>query len=212
MDSGIGYKRPYTSHMPRQNNKWFDEECQQFKAQLTKLGKVVSSGDSSKLHLLALKKKEFKKLVRKKKCKFYDNEIKELSKDSLCPNDFWKRLKRLNNTTKSQSPQQFHPKEVVTYFKSLLNTDREPQFPETSLGPNLEIWDKLISKKELDASFQSMKKGKSVGLDIINLELIMEMYNCFPDTLITLYNNILQSGKFPPAWSTALVVLIHKKR
>ena len=104
----------------------------------------------------------------------------------------------------------FLPKPAVKYFKNLLNTKRPQQHNHGPCGPS-PVWDIQIEQDEIDVSLNKAKKGKGVGLDIINTELVIEFHKVFPDFLLTLFNNILTSGIFPESWSYALVVLVHKK-
>ena len=73
------------------------------------------------------------------------------------------------------------------------------------------MWDAPINKEEFENSIFKAKKGKAVGMDAVNLELVIEFHKLYPDFLPSLFNSILQAGIFPQSWSTALVVLIHKK-
>ena len=99
---------------------------------------------------------------------------------------------------------------MVKYFKELLYTKRA-QLLDPIPDEYLSSWDKPVILEEINISLSKAKKGKSVGLDTINTELVHEFHKVFPEFLPALFNKILQTGIFPESWSYALIVLIHKK-
>ena len=82
------------------------------------------------------------------------------------------------------------------YFKDLLY-DKRPHIYNPVPGDYPPMWDNPVENKEVDAALYKAKKGKSVGLDSINTELVIEFHKIYPDFLPNLFSNILQSGTFP---------------
>ena len=140
---------------------------------------------------------------------FYKEQAEFLAKETNSPTIFWRRLHQLRSGHKNADTE-FQTNKLMAYFKKLLYTTR-PQDPIVSTPTGLDTWNAPIGVIETEKSLFKAKKGKAVGLDAVNLEIVLEFHKSHPDFLPYMFNSVLQSGKFPEAWSTALVVLIHKK-
>ena len=71
--------------------------------------------------------------------------------------------------------------------------------------------DHPILRKEVDAAVQSLKKGKSAGVDNIPAELVQAGGEELITTLTTICNKIWQTGEWPIPWSQSLVITLPKK-
>ena len=96
----------------------------------------------------------------------------------------------------------FRPQPVVSEFESW-STDEVGG----TLYPEL---DRDISDDELGKAISALKSGKAVGEDQICTEMIKYMPELRP-LLLKLFNRILQTGDYPKAWATGLVVPLYKK-
>ena len=72
---------------------------------------------------------------------------------------------------------------------------------------------KLFIKEEIMQGKDTLKNGKSTGIDGVRNEIIKQCMNnsSFVDTLVTLLNKIFEMGNYPNIWKTDLVKPIHKK-
>ena len=59
---------------------------------------------------------------------------------------------------------------------------------------------------------QSLKKGKSAGVDNIPVELVQEGGEDVITALTTICNKIWQTGEWPTPWTQSLVITLPKKR
>ena len=66
-------------------------------------------------------------------------------------------------------------------------------------------------RREVEAAVQSLKKGKSVGVDNIQAELVQAGGEDVFTALTTICNKILQTGEWPTPWTQSLVITLPKK-
>ena len=70
--------------------------------------------------------------------------------------------------------------------------------------------DHPILRREVEAAVQSVKKGKSAGVDNIPAELVQAGKEGVITLLTTLCNKIWQTGEWPTPWTQSLVVTLPK--
>ena len=63
----------------------------------------------------------------------------------------------------------------------------------------------------MEAAVQSLKKGKSVGVDNIPADLVHSGGDDVITTLTTICNKIWHTGKWPTPWTQSLVITLPKK-
>ena len=68
-----------------------------------------------------------------------------------------------------------------------------------------------ILRKEVEAAVQSLKKGKSAGVDNIPTELVQTDGEDVITALTTICNKIWQTGERPTQWTQSLVITLPKK-
>ena len=68
-----------------------------------------------------------------------------------------------------------------------------------------------ILRKEVEAAVQSLKKGKSAGVENIPAELVQAGREDVITALTTICNKIWQTGEWPTPWTQSLVITLPKK-
>ena len=68
-----------------------------------------------------------------------------------------------------------------------------------------------ILRKEVETAVQSLKKGKSAGVDNIPAELVQADGEDVITALTTICNTIWQTGEWPTPWIQSLVITLPKK-
>ena len=68
-----------------------------------------------------------------------------------------------------------------------------------------------ILRREVEAAVQSLKKGKSAGVDNIPAELVQAAGKDIVTALTTICNKIWKTGKWPTPWTKSLVITLPKK-
>ena len=71
--------------------------------------------------------------------------------------------------------------------------------------------DHPILRKEFEAAVQSLKKGKSAGVDNIPAELVQADGEDVITALTTICSKIRQTGEWPTPWTQSLVITLPKK-
>ena len=71
--------------------------------------------------------------------------------------------------------------------------------------------DHPILRREVEAAVQSLKKGKSAGVDNISTELVQAGGEELITVLTTICNTIWQAGEWPTTWTQSLVITLPKK-
>lgn len=74
-----------------------------------------------------------------------------------------------------------------------------------------ELNDPFIEEEEVIKGIKQLKTGKSAGHDLIINEFFMYALEALGSKLTSLFNIVFSSGHFPKAWSSGLVVPLHKK-
>ena len=71
--------------------------------------------------------------------------------------------------------------------------------------------DHPILRREVEAAVQSLKKGKSAGVDNVPAELVQAGGEDVITSLTTICNRIWQTGEWPTPWTQSLVITLPKK-
>ena len=84
--------------------------------------------------------------------------------------------------------------------------------PSVLNGPQTDTEDDHpILHREVEAAVQSLKKGKSAGVDNILAELVQAGGEDVITALSTICNKIWQTGEWPTPWTQSLVITLPKK-
>ena len=81
----------------------------------------------------------------------------------------------------------------------------------TELSPDAHRGDHPILCREVEAAVQSLKKGKSSGVDNIPAELVQAGGEDVITALTTICNKIWQIGEWPTLWTQSLVITLPMK-
>ena len=153
-------------------------------------------------------KKEFNKLIENKK-RLYMSELNVQIINSKTPKEFWNIIKTFNHKKTNQT--NFKIGDMYEHYKNIFNKSTNSPLP-IKISPEtcIDILDNDISLLEMNAHIQLLKNNKSPGQDLITNEFLKSLSSSFNQTLLTLFNTILNSGQFPYEWSEILIYPIHK--
>ena len=99
-----------------------------------------------------------------------------------------------------------------TVYCSELNNHKANGDPSVLNCPQTDTEDDHpILHKEVEAAVQSLKKGKSAGVDNIPAELVQAGGEDVITALTTICNKIWQTGECPTPWTQFLVITLSKK-
>ena len=163
-------------------------------------------------------KAESKKLVKKDKIKQIQDDIEKLS--SLPPHkQYHTALKRLKTKPKNISwgikdkngtllTNKDQILERWANFYEELYADDSNNSP---INDSSEDEIPAIRKNEIEAAINTMKDGKSPGLDNICSEYLKAGGESLTKALLFLFNQIITTRKIPQAFKEALIVILYKK-
>ena len=138
----------------------------------------------SLVSLLKTNSRKFgKKLKKKRKNKTGDCDFV----------NYFKELSNLKSTINSET-------------MSILNTSEQNQ-----VNVSVEMLDQEIIMDELETVIKSLKSNKACGVDGIINEFIMFSPAPVKETILLLFNVILQTGCFPEIWAKGEIVPVYKK-
>ena len=169
--------------------------------------------------------KEIKKGMREAKEKWIGDKCKEIE-DNLKRNnskrayqvvkELTNERKTITNVIKDKSGKSLTEEKAVIkrwteYCSELYNYEANGD-PTVLNFTSIEEEESLpILRTEVEAATRSLKRGKSAGVDNIPGELIRAGGESLIDFLTIICNNIWQTGEWPSAWTTSLVITLPKK-
>ena len=138
--------------------------------------------------------------------------MSKLSKTS--PKKFWKKVNSFRKG-KLSSSDRVSLESFVDHFKHISNTphtDKIFDVPDVDATPiNINELDLPISFAEISKAIDSMKRGKSPGIDGLVSDFFIDAKEFLVPYLYRVYNFVFETGNYPKIWSEGLIVPIPKK-
>ena len=197
------------------NKPWFDDECQNIKSEITKLGNMLrrNPNDVGIREKLYIKKRDLRNLARNKRTSHRSKIIDEICNDMSNKDmkKYWKHLRKLEDS----SDENIYIPDItmINHFKELLQTDENKiivnqETTTTELG-NLDF---PITQTELNVASKILKAGKGTGIDTIRNEMISPLIEAYPSLVLRAFNDIIINNKpLCRDWLHSLITAIHKK-
>jgi hypothetical protein len=204
-----------TSTTQHCHQPWFDTECRNKRKEVFAYAKLHPDS-----HLARERKKQLKQLLRRKKCTY-----KKLQGQQLCalaktdPASFWRQY--------SENKERFvaiSKTDLVVGFQKLL----EGQCPGNTVGAQGSSTDQVVSSlshpfvsddystlncditlDEIAQVMTRLKRNKSVGLDGIKAEFLLDAGDMLHVPLQIVFNKLLQQG-YSAGLSTRVIHALHK--
>ena len=115
------------------------------------------------------------------------------------------------NSTKGTSEREQEAR-WVQHFQEVLNLPEPEQRANiTTTEDTLEINTNPPESAEVKAAIQTLKSGKSCGIDAINAEMLKADIPTSTRVLTDLFENIWNSDTIPEDWSKGIIVKVPKK-
>lgn len=210
---GLGLVRTFDNGQKYRNNKpWFDTRCISLKREMRSSLKICRrngfNGEETERYLNA--KKEYKSYIVTAKERHWRG-IQDVILKCDSPNDFWKEIRQLTNG--DFNPIYPNLELVKEHFTKIYNC-----FSPDTLESNVEItgshdqeMDSNISLEELDLALFRLGRKKASGWDSIPGEFYKYLDSGNRQYLLSFFNMIFESGRFPNGWNRSKMFLIHKK-
>ena len=226
VDANLRRERPKSRKntvMKNKNKKWYTNSLALLKKDINRMANQLRLHpyDKAKLVQFHYKKKTYNKLVKDTKRKYEQNLVSQLqSLEINQPQTFWRIYKQLKNLDDVAKENPICPSEWVDHFSSLLNSiqtipeDLKSHVKQSLLCKSIPTFNELnfrITASELISAAQSLKMGKSPGVDGITNEMIKTSLPYLNNHLLNTFNILLSNGIFPKSWSMNTLTPLHKK-
>ena len=193
----------------KNDNPWFDKECTDKRKKYNSARRKVNNTTHEDLVKAS---KEYKKAIKKAKAKYLAKKRTELKKAAKNPKEYWKLLdfKKKRDTIKAPLL------DLANHFRELNVTHENDTIPEndpvdTIVIDDLGILDAPFTEEEVMKTISKLKNGKSPGEDLILNEFIKKSANTLLPFYTNLFNTVFETGEFPEAWTTGVIIPIFKK-
>ena len=196
----------------KNSKPWYDNICIQLNKQLQHLVTKMNPATHRSLQqeYFALKKK-YKKEVKWMHKKYKNDLINEI--DALSSEHSQKESTVEEETLIS-------PEAWIQHFRQLLygsnetneNTNFANDSDETENLSDDELLGKPITPKEIHEHISKLKTKKASSMDSILNEMIKHGRYFLLPSLEKIFNDILNSGKFPTEWNIGVIKPIYKKK
>ena len=168
----------------------------------------------------ALKKKYKKqvKLIHKEYKSDLIDEINALSSEHS--QDVWRQINKLRKESTVEGNTLISPEAWIQHFRQLLydnnetneNTNFANDSDETENLSDDEILGKPITPKEIHEHILKLKTKQASSMDSILNEMIKHGRYFLLPSLEKIFNDILNSGKFPTEWNIGAIKPIYRKK
>lgn len=195
----------------RFNNKpWFDAECLEHKKTVRfSLRQCRTSGFAEPFKGRYLKaKRQYKSLIRAKKVAFDQTVTLNLS-CSRSQAVFWKSV----NTYRRKKPKSdaVSLEDWEQFYSDIVRTSHVGRDDARFCDARHPDLDAPITEQELLASLSRCRDNKAPGKDGIPFEFLKHLPSNWRLYLLTLFNDIFDSGCVPKDWCEVVLVMLHKK-
>ena len=203
------------NHDLNKNNSWYDKDCIKMRDEFLKASKAhkITNNDSDKSQMCKIRNK-YRKLCKYKRYnhkKKDANELIDLFKHNS--RQFWRKMKKRKKNKIGNC-------DFFEYFKRLNNIESsidpdildDIQDSEQNLqGVSVEMLDEKMTIDELETGIKMLKKNKACGVDGILNEFLIFSSPLVKETILEIFNTILDTGQFPELWATGEIVPVFKK-
>ena len=211
-----------TGDVKSKQNPWFDKHCRTAKRELNKSCRILSKHpNNSNIKLRHRQnKKSYRKLVKNKKDRFFENLNKKIKAGKVLS---WKDFKKIKKFTKSDTKldddqiddfQLFYQNLYSDEHGSIDDLTKRALFQDAdSMANSFNTPNKTLNEpfnmEELKAAISQLSSGKASSFDHISNEIIKSFDNNFRLLVLKLFNLCLNHGVY--FWNKSVITPLHKK-
>ena len=196
---------------------WFDQECTNKKRFVRKMLRISRrSLNANDRHAYLSERREYKKLLERKKKEFNRTMLNKLVSSIKNQKDFWNTVHKASFRKRKQKGN-ISLDMWYQHFKSLLEVDLEnSNSPNTSNDDLIDdetsdYLDRPISKEEILLALRKLKSGKAAGPDEIIGEMLRNSNELVINFFLKLFNTLFEKSIFPNAWTGSIILPLFKK-
>ncbi len=201
---------------------WFNHNLETLYKKVEKMSKNLSKDPHNEAlrRQYFIDKKDLKRNIKRSKYDYFSSLRETLtSYSSENPKEFWKLLKKLKSDPQEcNETTDITADEWISHYQNLgkngkftiENNVHESTSFENTLTESL-ITDRPITISEVKKFINSLKCGKSMGLDGLETEMLKYGKNVIVSSITKLFNCILNTSTYPESWRKTYIMSLHKK-
>ena len=162
-------------------------------------------------------RKKYKYTLKIQKRKWEENNIKQLETLTNNPKQFWQHLKTLKGKLKPNSVDAIPPRQWIEHFSKLFNVEENTTVKNNFLKATNSkcvrensTLDSPFTADEVSKGIAQLKNKKASGNDSISNEMIKTGSPTNLPFLVTLFNTIPETKRYPEDWTCGIITPIHK--
>lgn len=198
------------------HKRWFDRDCILSKRNLNRLACRISRNINNNLlrKTYFTERNKHSRLIKTKRLAYLDKLNQSIEEGHVLDWKKFKQLKQQNDASPlldNHDLMSFYEFFTKLYKKPAPNTSEEPPPSDQNIHSNsreTKILNNPITKRELEKTIKSLKKGKSSSLDLISNEMLQSLNDVGVNALLKTFNHCLITGKYP--WHTSVITPIYK--
>ena len=197
-----GRRKDNKKNIPKQRQKWFNQNCHTLKKNLRNLGKLITKypNNTFKTYIFLKKERIYKCLLRKLKGQFHNSMLEKIEAFAdNNPNEYWKLVNSIKTSQKSKDHNEISSSEWFEYFKNLDKNEHlcsDESSTEAKIVKDYNKWaaqkidvlDRPISTEELYKISKKLKNKKACANDPLSNEIIKLSVEILPSYFVNLFN------------------------
>lgn len=197
---------------------WFDCECKAAKREMRRLyRKYRNTNDTNNTERdrqnYVESRNRYRQLIKEKSEQYKKQKLNDLMDKSKDSKQFWKEVRALSR--KAEQPPSVGPDDWFKHFNSVLGGDAvaegDTQFDDdVDEPPAVDDLDKPITRDEIIKAVNHLKNNKAPGPDGVLAEMLKNSIGIISPFLEILFNHMFNTGQYPTAWASAIIVPLHK--
>ena len=217
INRGGGSKRPRNT--PKRQKKWYDKTCKELAKELKITAKLLSNAPTNPFlrGSFCKKRKEFKRLVKRKKTEWRSSMISKLEEmENQDPKEYWKLIKELRDNKKNEA--EFDTDKFTSFFEKLYSLPKngpEQQKITDLVQQTLEnashTFEDRFTLEELIKAIKRLKNNKSAGPDRIIAEMLKASTPEIMLLILKIMNKIRTTFQYPTKWGIGITSLLFKE-
>ena len=221
----------YTYNSPKQkkirdkkskrHKKWYDVTCYEMNKKLKSIAKLSKKNPTNNdiRRNLNIVKRQYKKLLKKKKRKWNETIIKKIeSLQTEDPKQYWNLISEFRNAPKNNNI--INKRKFELFYENIYSkySDQHKEIHnvittelEEILLANKDTIEKDFTMKEFKESLNKLNNSKTAGPDRIPAEMIKYSPENVLKLILALINRIKNNDQYPKLWALGYTTLIHKE-
>jgi len=190
-------------------DEWYDEECRATRKKVRKLlRKFRKSLDRLVCVDYCNARREYKKMLQKKKKKFNENVLNNLMQSVSDQQAFWQNMRKISKN-KYQPYNSILEQDWFKHFQKVLEQDNQDQDSDDDFENCVSdvYYDRPVTREEVLLAIQRLKNSKAAG----PVGIIGELLKHVVDFLVKFFSVLFECGIYPDSWTESIIIPLFMK-